>query len=81
MRVKKTLSLDTSFLEKAEKLRELLRYPDDSSLVEQLIREEWERRHGPLKMGEHTAPVTQHPTAEHPVTYPKPSSKAGKKVA
>jgi hypothetical protein len=44
MRVKKTLSVDTDFLEKAERLRSLLRYPDVSSLVEQLIREEWERR-------------------------------------
>jgi hypothetical protein len=80
MRVKKTLSVDTDFLEKAEKLRSLLRYPDVSSLVEQLIREEWERRHGPLKLGEHSPAVTHHPTAPHKVSYKKSSSKPGRKV-
>lgn len=56
MRVKKTLSLDTDFLEKAEKLRALLKYPDPSSLIEQLIREEWERRNGALTLAETHTP-------------------------
>lgn len=81
MRVKKTLSLDTDFLDKVEKLRSLLHYADASSLIEQLIREEWERRHGALTLSEHSAPVTPHPAAEHQVKYPKASSKQEKKSA
>lgn len=71
MRVKKTLSIDTDFLEKADELRGLLRYPDVSSLIEQLIREEWERRHGPLVLRDDSAAVTPHPAPAHSVTYRK----------
>lgn len=76
MRVKKTLSVDTDFLDKAETLRSLLRYPDVSSLVEQLIREEWERRQGPLRLSD-GPPPTAPAAPETAVNYKKPLPTAG----
>jgi hypothetical protein len=80
MRMPKTLSIDAVALSHAEQLRKLRLFPDLSTLVEQLLVEEWERRHGPLKLDEHSPAVTQHPTAPHKVSYKKSSSKPGRKV-
>jgi hypothetical protein len=69
MKKRKNLTIGDATLHKADKLIELLDQDDLSGLVALLIREEWERRHGPLKLGEHAQPVTKHPTAEHKVDY------------
>jgi hypothetical protein len=52
--IRKTISMPSSLYARAEELRVQLAHPDLSSFVQQLIREEWERRHG-------AAPIT--PTA------------------
>jgi hypothetical protein len=42
------LTLNQDLYDKAQQLMSLLHHSDFVGLVEQLIREEWERRHGPL---------------------------------
>ena len=74
MRKPKTLSLDQVALDHGEQLRQLRLFPDLSTLVEQLLVEEWERRHGALTLSEQSAP-TKHPTDAPSVKYGKSSCK------
>jgi hypothetical protein len=46
--VRKTISMPFALAMRAELLRTDLAHPDLSSLIQALIREEWERRHGPM---------------------------------
>lgn len=48
--VRKTISMPDVLYARAEELQYALAHPDLSSLVQQLIREEWERRYGPIQV-------------------------------
>lgn len=66
------LTLHLGILEHAHALQVLLRQSSLSGLVEQLIREEYERRAGPLKLSD------THPT--QPAPPPKPDPKPVYKI-
>lgn len=54
--VRKTISISTTLDAKAEALRVLLDHPDFSSLMQDLIRREYERRQGPAVIANEPAP-------------------------
>lgn len=60
------LTLHKMALEQAAKLQELLGYSSLSTLAEHLIREEYERRNGPIMMREEQAPYLKPPTGTRP---------------
>lgn len=53
---KKNLTLGEGVLDYADKLIDLRRFDNLTALVEQLLREEWERRQGPVTLRESPPP-------------------------
>lgn len=50
--IRKNISISDQMIEMAEQICKLRGFRDFSGLLEQLIREEWERRNGPVKFAE-----------------------------
>ena len=51
------LTINSDLYDRAQTLMKLLHHSDFVGLIEQLIREEWERRHGPLLLRDEADPV------------------------
>jgi hypothetical protein len=80
------LTINPNLFEEAQKLMSLRNFDDFSSFVEQLIREELERRQGPKTMPPPTYPAPRAQTAalnEAPPAAPKPAKRIadGRKAA
>lgn len=61
-----TISLPASLLEKAELLMQARDFNDFSGLIQTLIREEYERRHGPMTLQDKLTPPGKYPPHKRP---------------
>lgn len=52
----KNITLSKRVMDLAEQIMDVRRFDDFSGMVQQLIREEWERRHGPMILAERPTP-------------------------
>lgn len=70
MKTRRNITIDPSILARANELMNLRCFSDFSGFIEQLIREEWDRRHGPAQFPIVT-PVESGATAAAAVVAPK----------
>lgn len=75
---RKNITLPKSIIELADKLMELRKFTDFSGFAQQLIREEWERRHGPAVFTQEAAATTT-PQSDTHKSAEKPSKPARRK--
>jgi len=72
------LTLEEGVLDYANKIMELRRFGTLVSLIEQLLREEWERRNGPAVLSDSTqVPDIKSPKASGKTSYSSPPRHGG----
>lgn len=67
MKKAKNFTLNSALLDKAKLLMELRHFSNLTGLIEQLIREEFERRHGPAVFPGSAAPIERPPLPPHKI--------------